>query len=150
MKILVDADSCPVKDIILQIAKKYQIEVVLFFDTSHIFSDHYAKVITVDKGKDSVDFKLISYLEADDFVITQDYGVACMALSKKANVLNQNGLIYTNENIESLLFTRYLSQKERKNKKHVTGPKKRTKENDEIFKENFINLIEVKLKVNLR
>lgn len=148
MKILVDADSCPVKDIILQIAKIYHIEVILFFDTSHVYTDNYAKVITVDKGKDSVDFKLISYLEENDFVITQDYGVACMALSKKANVLNQNGLIYTNENIESLLLTRYLSQKERKNKKYLSGPKKRMKENDERFKENFINLLEKNIKIN--
>jgi len=147
MKILVDADSCPVKDIILQIAIKYNIEVILFFDTSHVFTDDYAKVITVDKGKDSVDFKLISHLEENDFVITQDYGVACIALSKKANVLNQNGLIYTNENIESLLLSRYLSQKERKNKQYLSGPKKRTKENDQNFKVNFLNLVEEKLKI---
>ncbi len=142
MKVLVDADSCPVNEIVIEIAKKYNLEVILFFDTSHVYTDQYAKVITVDKGKDSVDFKLISYIEKNDIVITQDYGVACMALSRKAYVLNQNGLIYDDENIESLLLIRYLSQKERKNNKHLKGPKKRLKENDEIFKKNYICLLE--------
>jgi len=148
MKILVDADSCPVKDIIIKNAKVYQIPVVLFFDTSHVYHDEYATVITVDKGRDSVDFKLVSAIEKNDIVVTQDYGVACMALSKYAKVLNQNGLIYTNDNIESLLLTRYLSQKERKKSKHIIGPKKRTIDDDEKFIDSFINLLKTVNNVN--
>ena len=82
MKILVDADACPVKEIIVRQAKKRGIPVVMLLDTSHILNDGYSKVITVDKGRDSVDIRLANLLEAGDIVVTQDFGVAALALGK--------------------------------------------------------------------
>lgn len=141
MKILVDADACPVKSIIVKIAKYYSLEVIMFFDTSHVYEDDYSKVLIIDKGRDSVDFALINYLKSSDIVITQDYGVASLALSKKAYVLNQNGLIYTNENIDTLLYNRYLSQKIRRSGGKTKGPKKRSKLNDISFEKSLVKLI---------
>jgi uncharacterized protein len=140
MKILVDADACPVKDIIVSIAKKNSIKVIMFFDTSHIYSDNYSEVIIVDKGPDSVDFALANKITNDDIVVSQDYGVATMALSKNAVAINQNGLIYDKDNIDKLLFERFLSQKARRSGGRGINPKKRTKENDAIFEKTFIDL----------
>ena len=140
MKILVDADACPVKDIIVSIAKKHSIRVIMFFDTSHIYSDNYSEVIIVDKGPDSVDFALANKITSGDIVVSQDYGVATMALSKNAVALNQNGLIYDKDNIDKLLFERYLSQKARRSGGRGINPKKRTKENDANFERTFIAL----------
>lgn len=142
MKILVDADACPVKSIIVKIAKYYSLGVIMFFDTSHVYEDDYSKVLIIDKGRDSVDFALINYLKSSDIVITQDYGVASLALSKKAYVLNQNGLIYTNENIDTLLYNRYLSQKIRRSGGKTKGPKKRSRLNDISFEKNLVKLID--------
>ncbi|QVK18324.1 YaiI/YqxD family protein [Mycoplasmatota bacterium] len=146
MKILVDADSCPVKEIIIKVAKTYNIDVILFFDTSHIFNDTYAKVIMVDKGKDSVDYELIKYINKNDIVITQDYGVACMSLSKHAYAISPDGLIYTTHNIDTLLLRRYLSAKERKANKRVSGPKKRNRENDINFEKSLLSIINKRVK----
>ncbi len=141
MKILVDADACPVKNIIVRIAKEYNIPVVMFIDTSHVISDGYSNVITVDKARDSVDIALINQVSKGDIVVTQDYGVAAMALPKGAKVINQNGLIYTNENIDSLLFERHFAQKVRQSGGRTSGPKKRIKENDNRFEDAFKSLI---------
>lgn len=130
---LVDADACPVKEIIVEIAKKNNIEVLMFFDVSHIYDDGYSKVIYCSKGFDSVDYVLLNEVN-NDIVITQDYGLASMCLLKARYVINQNGLIYNNDNINTLLDTRYISQKMRKSSKHVKGPRKRTLEQDENFK----------------
>ena len=86
MRILVDADGCPVRKIIVQVARANKIPVVMFADTSHRIEDGYSEVITASKGKDSVDIVLINRVEAGDIVVTQDYGVATMALARERDV----------------------------------------------------------------
>lgn len=141
MRILVDADGCPVKNIVVKVAKEYEIPVVMFADTSHLIDDGYSKVIIVGKGYDSVDFALINNVNEGDIIVTQDYGVATMALSKKAYSINQNGLIYTNENMDRLLFQRYLSQKVRRAGGKTTNAKKRKKDDDERFEKSLRSMI---------
>lgn len=141
MKILVDADACPVKNIIVRIAKEYNISVIMFIDTSHVINDGYSDVITVDKARDSVDIALINKVSKGDIVVTQDYGVAAMALPKGAKAINQNGLIYTDENIDRLLSERHFAQKVRQSGGRTSGPKKRIKENDTSFENAFRSLI---------
>ena len=80
MKIYVDADSCPVVRIVERMAKKYDIPCVLLCDTNHIMASDYSEVITVGAGADAVDFRLIALLAGGDICVTQDYGVAAMAL----------------------------------------------------------------------
>lgn len=141
MKILVDADGCPVKSIIVRIAKEYELPVIMFTDTSHIIDDEYSRVIVVGKGYNSADFALINSVDRGDIIVTQDYGVATMVLSKRAYAINQNGLIYTNENMDRLLFQRYLSQKVRRAGGKTSNPKKRKREDNERFERAFKDLI---------
>lgn len=141
MKILIDADGCPVVKKAVSIAKQYAIRCILVCDTSHIFNDDYAEIITVSKGADSADFALVNITEKNDIVITQDYGLAAMCLSKQAIVINQNGMIYNDDNIDSLLFTRYTAKKIRNAGGRLKGPKKRTANNDNMFENNFLKLI---------
>lgn len=137
MKILVDADACPVKNIIVKVAKEISVPVIMFIDTSHILNDGYSEVVTVDKGRDSVDFALINRASKGDIVVTQDFGVAAMALSKDTYAINQNGLIYTRDNIDRLLFERHISQKVRRSGGKTSNPRKRTREDDEKFEKAF-------------
>ena len=142
MKILIDADACPVKELAVKEAKKRNIEVVMVCDTSHILNDGYSKTITVDKSADSADMKLVNIAEKGDIVVTQDFGVAAMALSKGVYAINQNGMEYTQENIDRLLFERHLSAKVRRSGgKHKTA-KKRTKQDNINFQESFIKLLD--------
>lgn len=133
MQILVDADACPVKNIIVTYARRAAISVMMFCDTAHSIEDGYSTVITVDKGKDSVDFVLLRYLQKGDILVTQDYGLAAMALAKGARALNQNGLIYSNSNIDQLLHDRYVGQKIRRAGGRTKGPPKRSTQDDQNF-----------------
>lgn len=141
MKLIIDADACPVVDIALSAAKEHGIECVLICDTAHIMQREGCSTVTVDKGADSVDFRLVNMLTQGDIALTQDYGLAAMCLSKKAHVLNQNGLIYTDKNIEQLLFTRYVGKKVRAAGGRTKGPPKRTREQDEAFLKALTQLI---------
>lgn len=142
MKILIDADGCPVVDITIRVAKKFNIETIIMCDTSHIFNKPGIETIILSKGADSVDFALINKVNKGDIVVTQDYGLAAMVLSKEGYPINQNGKIYTNENIDELLFTRHLSKKARSSGKRMKGPKKRQREDDIKFEESLNNLIQ--------
>ena len=133
MTILVDADACPVKHIIIQVAREYKLPVIMFIDTSHQIDDGYSEVVTVDKQRDSVDIALINRTHFGDIVVTQDFGLAVMVLGKEARAISQNGMIYSPENIDRLLFERHLSQKIRRSGGRTPGPRKRTKVDDERF-----------------
>lgn len=141
MQILVDADACPVKQIIVRLAKLHNIPVTMLIDTSHELYDGYSLVITVDKQADSVDYALMSLCTREDIVVTQDYGLAAMALGKGARVINQNGFVYTNENIDRLLFERHIGQKVRRGGGRTKGPAKRRAEDDARFEAVFAKLL---------
>lgn len=140
MKILVDADSCPVRDIIVKIAKKYNIPVFMFGDTSHILNDGYSTIITVDKAKDSADFAIANKTEKSDIVVTQDYGLAVILLAKQAYIMHQNGFLYTEENIDRMLLERHISSEMRRIGKKGLHPKKRNAQNNHAFEKAFNNL----------
>lgn len=144
MRIIIDADACPVVRIAISEARKRGIPVLLICDTSHVFSDEYADVLIVDKGSDSADIALVNRCGEGDIVITQDYGVASMALARNARCINQNGLYYTSDNIDSLMAFRHMASVERRksSKHHLKGPKKRTAEDDEKFLRAFTGLID--------
>ena len=143
MKILVDADACPVKEIIERVAKKHEIPVVMFIDSSHVLYSDYSEIVTVGQGKDAVDIALINRAERGDVVVTQDYGVAAMVLSKGGYCIHQSGKIFTDDNIGGLLMDRHLAKKARmsKSKNHMKGPKKRTQADNERFEASFESLI---------
>jgi len=140
-KFLVDADACPVKEIILRLAKRRNIPVTMVIDTSHELDDGYSTVITVDKGADSADYAITGMVKHDDIVVTQDYGLAAMILAKGASAIDQNGMVYTADNIDSLLARRYIGQKIRRGGGRTKGPKKRTREDDERFETAFSRML---------
>ena len=132
MQIFVDADACPVVGIVEEIAEKYNIPTTLLCDTNHILYSDYSEVIVVGAGADAVDYKLISICHKGDVVVSQDYGVAAMALGKGAYAIHQSGKWYTNENIDQMLMERHLNKKVRRSshKNHIRGPRKRTEDED--------------------
>lgn len=146
MRILVDADGCPVVKEVVAIGREKGIEVILFCDTNHFLDSSKVKVITVSKGNDAVDFKLISAVQKGDLIITQDYGLAAMGLAKGAKPIHQNGFVYTDENIDQLLFTRHLGKEIRRKGGRTKGPSKRTKEQDAAFKRCLLQMVESGLK----
>ncbi|MGN0548393.1 MAG: YaiI/YqxD family protein [Acutalibacteraceae bacterium] len=141
MKILIDADGCPVVDLTVRLAAKHGAECVILCDTAHEFNREGAQTVVVEKGADSVDFKLVNLVREGDIVVTQDYGLAAMCLARKAVPLSQNGMVYTDKNIDQLLFTRYVSKKIRNSGGRLKGPSKRKPEQDKAFEEALERLI---------
>lgn len=143
VKILVDADACPVVKIVEQVARKNDIEVMLLCDTNHVLTSDYSEVKVIGAGADAVDFALVNQCTKGDIVVTQDYGVAAMILGKGAYGIHQSGKWYTNENIDQMLMERHMAKKARRasSKHHMKGPSKRTEEDDVRFKESFEKLI---------
>ena len=87
----------------------------------------------------------ISICHKGDIVVSQDYGVATMALGKCAYAIHQSGKWYTNDNIDRMLMERHLNKKVRRSsgKNHIKKPKKRTPEDDEHFSESFERMIRI-------
>ena len=143
MQIFVDADACPAVDIVETIAEKYNISTTLLCDTNHVLYSDYSEVIVVAAGADAVDYKLISICHKGDVVVSQDYGVAAMALGKGAYAIHQSGKWYTNENIDQMLMERHLNKKARRSshKNHMKGPRRRTEEDDVRFAQSFEKLV---------
>ena len=134
MKVLVDADACPVVDITVQLCKEFQVACILLCDTAHILHRDGAQTLIFDKGADSVDFALINRATPGDIVITQDYGLASMCLAKQANVLHQDGWAYTEYNISGLMEQRHAAKKFRAAGGRTKGPAKRKPEQDASFR----------------
>ncbi len=140
--IYVDADACPVKKIIEAVAKRYKIPVTMIVDVNHILTSDYSEIITVSQGENSVDLELINRVQKGDIVVSQDYGVAALSLGKGAYAIGNSGLLYTKDNIDRLLFERFVHGKARRAGKAGRGAsiKKRTSGDDDNFLYQFDKL----------
>ena len=141
MTILIDADGCPVVDITVKIAVEHKIDCVILCDTSHVFEKAGAKTITVSKGSDSVDFALVNMVQSGDIVVTQDYGLAAMCLARCAVPISQNGMVYTNDNIDALLNERHNAKKIRMAGGRLKGNSKRMPKQDMAFERKLKEIL---------
>ncbi len=144
LKVLVDADGCPVVDIAVRICREFRLPCLLLCDTSHEFSREGAQTLVFDKGADSVDYALVNRVEPEDIVITQDYGLASMCLAKNARVLHQDGWEYTEYNIEALLFQRHASREYRAAGGRTKGPAKRKNTQNRAFEIALRQILELR------
>lgn len=145
MKIMVDADACPVKELIIGCAKKHGLKVIMVCDVAHMlfYNEDFVTIVTVDQGADSADLAIANRTQGGDICITQDYGLASLLLAKKATVLHPNGFFYTQANIDRMLFERHLSREMRRQEKSRGGHiRKRTKKDDEKFLAAFERALE--------
>ena len=106
-------------------------------------ADH-VETVYVERGADSADFKILSMISAGDIVVTQDYGLASLALAK-ATVIHHSGMVYTAMNIDQLLRQRYESQQMRKAKMLTKGPKPFTAEDRQHFIQVLDEIIQDRL-----
>ena len=92
-----------------------------------------AQTLYVEKGSDSADLRIANLAGKGDIVLTQDYGLAALALARGAKALNQNGLIFTADNIDALLLSRHTAARIRRGGGRLKGPPKRTPDMDDAF-----------------
>ena len=141
MKVLIDADACPVVDIAVKLCAAHAVPCYLLCDTAHTMHRDGAETLIFDKGADSVDFALVNRANAGDIVITQDYGLASMCLGKRVRVLHQDGWEYTEYNITGLMEQRHVAKKHRLAGGRIKGPAKRTSVQDQAFAKAFQQML---------
>lgn len=142
MRIIVDADSCPVKEIIEEVAQDYMLPVVMISNINHNITSTYSEVIVVDGNSQAADLAIVNMTAHDDIVVTQDYGLASMVLGKKAKAISPHGRVYSLNNIDTLLMQRHINQKARKAGHKIPHTKKRNNLDNNKFRTNLIKLIE--------
>ncbi|MCM3511842.1 MULTISPECIES: YaiI/YqxD family protein [Carnobacterium] len=144
MRVYVDADACPVKNIIIEEALAKSIPVTLVTSISHFSTKEQpsgVETVYVDTGAEAADYRIIKLIKKGEILITQDYGLASLGLGKGCLVLHHTGYRYTSENIDQLLQSRYLSAMVRKSGKRTKGPKPFTEENRKEFRQRFKEII---------
>jgi len=139
MSIFVDADGCPVVDLVVR--HRQGRDVFLVCDTAHQMMREGATTITVGQGPDAVDYAIVNRIKRGDLVVTQDYGLAALVLARGGLAMDQNGREFTNDNIDLLLHTRHVGQQIRRAGGRTKGPKKRTRDADRAFEEAFRALV---------
>ena len=142
MRILIDGDGCPVIDIVENIARQKKIKLIIFTDTAHQIKTDYGEVFLLDTGFQSVDMAINEKCRKNDIVVTQDYGLAALVLSKGARAISQDSLVFTDDNIDHLLMTRHLHAKKRRAGKKHPNQSKRREEDDLKFRKTFLQLID--------
>ena len=142
MRVLIDADGCPVTDIAVRLCVASGAECLLLCDTAHDIRKNGATTLVFDKGADSVDYALASRVCPGDLVVTQDYGLASICLARGARILHQDGWEYTSDNIDALLLFRHEARKQRASTGRFKGPKKRTPEQDAAFEAALKKLLQ--------
>lgn len=142
MKVLIDADACPVVNIAVQLCREFHIPCILLCDTAHTIQREGAETLLFDKGSDSVDFALVNRVSPGDIVITQDYGLASMCLARTPHVLHQDGWAYTPDNIDALLFQRHAAKEYRAAGGRTKGPAKRKHTQDRAFRDALAALLQ--------
>ena len=145
MKVIVDADACPVKDIIIEEAKHKGVSLVLVSSLSHYSGRElpvHVETVFVEAGADAADFRIVQLAKKGDVVVTQDYGLASLLLPKGCTVIHHKGFEYSDENINHLLETRYMGSMIRKGGGRTKGPKPFSKEDRRAFMELFKRKLE--------
>lgn len=126
MRILVDADACPqtVMELLGAEALKRNLEVLFVTGLAHVREEERwqgYQFLIVDQLPEAVDLAIANRLRSGDLVVTQDYGLAALALGRGALALSPSGLIYDDDNIGALLSWRHLSAVQRRKGARVRG-----------------------------
>ena len=135
MRIIIDGDACPqkVREICEKAAKEFGVGLIIVSDIDHYIVSDF-EVVVVERGRESVDYKIVQMFKQGDILITQDYGLASLILGKASAIIHTAGFFINKNNIDSLLQSRYISERIRKQGGKTKGPSKRRKEQDENFK----------------
>lgn len=142
MKVLIDADACPVTELAVRMACARGMDAILFCDDALCISRGDAEVVTVLRGADSADFALVNRCARGDIAVTQDYALAAMVLARGAQAVHPSGWVYTDENITGLLSMRHAARKARRAGERLRGPHARTREMDTAFEETLARLLD--------
>ena len=108
-KIYVDGDACPVKNEIIKVSERYDLEVFIVSNSwlRNIVGNN-VKTIVVSEGADEADNWIVEHIESDDVCITGDIPLAKRCLDKGAVTIGHSGKEFTEDSIGMALAVRNL------------------------------------------
>jgi uncharacterized protein YaiI (UPF0178 family) len=123
VKIYVDADGAPWRDLVIERGKRQGVTVVIVADYSHDFHpEEGVERVFVDEGGDSADYAIVNRVHAGDLVVTQDVGLASLVLPQGATVISPRGYEFTEGSMDGRLARRWLHGRIRKGGGRIAGP----------------------------
>ncbi|AZS14470.1 YaiI/YqxD family protein [Paenibacillus lutimineralis] len=123
-RIVVDADSCPVKREIVETAHDFGAQVLMVSSYDHeLRAEQGVQIIHVDRSSQSADMYIANHIVKDDIVVTQDYGLAALTIAKHCRTLSPRGELFHPGNIDYLLERRHYHAKARRGGRYAKGPK---------------------------
>lgn len=121
--ILVDADSCPVKNEIYKVALRHQTSVTIVANSyMKVSGSALVKLIQVNDGFDAADDYIAEQANQNSIVVTSDIPLADRCLKAGAIVIGPNGVAFTENSIGAALATRAIMEDLRANGDQVGGP----------------------------
>lgn len=111
MKILIDADACPVKSETYKVAKRYGVSVTLVSNSwLRVPTEPWIELVVVKEAGelDDADHWIVEHCTDQDVVVTEDIILASRCLDEGARVLSPRGRVFTAESIGEALATREL------------------------------------------
>ncbi|MGV3107252.1 YaiI/YqxD family protein [Staphylococcus borealis] len=139
-RVIIDGDACPVVDSVIELTAGTGIFVIILRSFSHFSNKvlpNHVETLYVDGGPDAVDYKIVKLASSEDIVITQDYGLTSLLLSKVKIVMHHKGHSYHSSNIDLLLQQRYNNAQIRKQGGRHKGPPPFSKEDRKQFERAF-------------
>lgn len=143
VRIVVDADACPVKKEIADASRRFGVPVVLVASYDHALTpEPGVEVRQVERGRDAVDLYISNLIRPGDIVVTQDFGLAALALAKQATVLSNRGQQYRDEMIGFLMESRHVHAKARRGGGRTKGPRAMTAEDRIRFQQKLTKVLQ--------
>lgn len=161
--LFIDADACPVTSVALACARDVCTPVVIVGNTTQNLERHirhgdprsrekalgrdashdgfWVDVLDVSIGADSADFAIVERLLPNDIVVTQDIGLASMALGRGAAAIGVRGRVYDKATIDMQLFIRHEEKKVRRAGGRTRGPEPFKGSDRTRFRHNLIELL---------
>ncbi len=143
--VFIDADACPVTREAIGLARSHGAAVVLVANGTQNLAKHLGRsgveALEVSGGRDAADFAIIERLQPGDIVVTQDIGVAAMALGRDAGAISPRGRIFYKATIDIEMEVRHAEQRVRRAGGRTRGPAPFTDEDREHFGEQLTRML---------
>jgi len=126
MKILIDADACPVpiREILFRTSKRLEVPMVLVANQSIPFpKSKLVTAVIVGDGADVADDKIVEMVEEGDLVITADIPLAARIVEKDAIAIGPRGELFDANSVQNRLASRNLMDQLRSAGMETRGPK---------------------------
>lgn len=133
MKIYLDADGSPITNVLINLAREYNVELIIVKNYLTDIKSDYATVVSVDISSDSADLYIANHVQHGDLTITADKALSALILAKGSYVIDFHGNNINDNNILFHLDTRHTNRNLRKK-----GIYSKINARKEIDTQNFI------------